>query len=222
MSLQQLRQVSPEIKLIEPSSPEYAAIRKIFQAGNTATPLAIARPRDSHEVAQLVKAAVHHGININVRSGGHDIPGRSMVQDALTIDVRDMNFVHVLEDKKRAKIGGGASLDRVAQELQKEGLITPTGMVGSVGYVGWSTLGGYGGLANHFGLGVDQILGAEVVNWKGDIVDANPELLKGIRGAGGNFGVICSLTVKVYPATSVSPPSTNQRTSPDPFQDSCR
>ena len=208
MSLQQLRQTCPEIKLIEPSSPEYAAVREVFQFSNAATPLAIARPRDSHEVAQLVKAAVQHDIKISVRSGGHDIFGRTIVQDALTIDVRDINFVHVLEDRQSARIGGGASLDQVAKELQKEEFVTPTGLIGSVGYVGWSTLGGYGGLANHYGLGVDQILGAEVVNWSGDIVDAEPELLKGIRGGGGNFGVICSLTVKVYPVISVSPPST--------------
>lgn len=78
------------------------------------------------------------------------------------------------------------------------------GTVAGVGYIGWATLGGYGPFSSKYGLGVDQILGAKLVNAKGDLVDASEELLQGIRGGGGTFGVIVELTIKVYPLKEVS------------------
>jgi FAD/FMN-containing dehydrogenase len=78
------------------------------------------------------------------------------------------------------------------------------GTVASVGYVGWATLGGYGPFSSSHGLGVDQILSAKLVNAKGELVEASEELLQAIRGAGGSFGVIVELTIKVYPLKEVS------------------
>lgn len=77
----------------------------------------------------------------------------------------------------------------------------------SVGYVGWATLGGYGPFSSSHGLGADQIVGAKVVDAKGELVEADEELLKGIRGGGGIFGIIVELTIKVYPLKEVSLPS---------------
>lgn len=77
------------------------------------------------------------------------------------------------------------------------------GSVSSVGYVGWSTKGGYGPFSSLYGLGVDQILGAKLVNYKGDLIEASEELLKKIRGAGHIFGVIVELTIKVFPLNEV-------------------
>lgn len=84
--------------------------------------------------------------------------------------------------------------------------LTPahSGSVSSVGYVGWSTNGGYGPFSTLHGLGLDSIVGAKLVNYKGDLVEASDELLKGIRGAGNIFGVIVELTIKVYPLKEVS------------------
>lgn len=73
-----------------------------------------------------------------------------------------------------------------------------------MGYVGWSTLGGYGPFSACHGLGVDQIIGAKVVNAKGEVVDADDEMLMAIRGAGGTLGIIVELTIKVYPSGNVS------------------
>lgn len=79
-----------------------------------------------------------------------------------------------------------------------------SGTIASVGYVGWSTLGGYGPLTSHYGLGVDQILGAKIVNASGEVQTANEEILVGIRGGGGSLGIITELTIKVYPVPKVS------------------
>lgn len=73
-----------------------------------------------------------------------------------------------------------------------------------MGYVGWSTLGGYGPFSTCYGLGVDQIVAAKVVNAEGQIVDADNDMLTGIRGGGGTLGVITELTIKVYPLEKVS------------------
>jgi FAD/FMN-containing dehydrogenase len=78
-----------------------------------------------------------------------------------------------------------------------------SGTIASVGYVGWSTLGGYGPLTSHYGLGVDQILGAKIVNASGEVQTANEEILVGIRGGGGSLGIITELTIKVYPVPKV-------------------
>lgn len=79
-----------------------------------------------------------------------------------------------------------------------------SGTVASVGYTGWATLGGYGPLTSHYGLGVDQIIGAKIVNARGEVQDADEELLVGIRGGGGSLGIIAELIIKVYPINKVS------------------
>jgi FAD/FMN-containing dehydrogenase len=113
--------------------------------------------------------------------------------------------VAVAADRQSATVGGGILFQDLATKLWHEGLATPVGTIPSVGYVGWAIYGGYGPLSGHWGLGVDQIIGATVVNADGDIVKADETLLKGIRGVGGVFGVIVDLTIKVYPLRSVSP-----------------
>lgn len=85
-----------------------------------------------------------------------------------------------------------------------------SGTVASVGYTGWATLGGYGPLTFHYGLGVDQIIGARIVNARGEVENANEELLVGIRGGGGSLGVIVELTIKVYPVNEVRLTQSNQ------------
>lgn len=83
-------------------------------------------------------------------------------------------------------------------------IIFYSGSTGSVGYVGWSTLGGYGAFSSLYGPGLDQIVGAKLVDAKGELIEASEELLKGIRGAGPTFGVITELTIKVFPLKEVS------------------
>ena len=83
-----------------------------------------------------------------------------------------------------------------------------SGTIASVGYTGWATLGGYGPLTSHYGMGVDQIIGQNSLRDKlladGEIQDADEEMLVGIRGGGGSLGIIVELTIKVYPISTVS------------------
>ncbi len=201
--LAELTTAIPGLPLFTSTSSEYSSLRATYSLDNPAVPLAIVRPRTADDVAAVIPFAHSNGVKISVRSGGHDPFGRSVVDGALLIDMRPLSSVHVSEDKDTAKIGGGVLLGGLIEELAKFDLVTPFGSVPSVGYAGWATLGGYGALSGNFGLGVDQIVGAKVANWKGEIVDAGPETLKGIRGGSGNFGVIVELTIKVYPLKKV-------------------
>ncbi|KAI1262435.1 FAD-binding domain-containing protein [Xylariaceae sp. FL1019] len=166
-------------------------------------PSLIARPQTAEDVQILIKYARENNVDFVIRTGGHDGAGRSQVHDALSIDMRDIQYVNVAQDRKTASVGGGILLRGVARGLGEFGLGTPVGSIATVGYVGWATLGGYGPFSARYGLGVDQIVGAKIVNPEGELVDANDEMLKGIRGGGGILGVIVELTVKVFPLKQV-------------------
>ncbi|EHL01400.1 putative 6-hydroxy-D-nicotine oxidase [Glarea lozoyensis 74030] len=165
----------------------------------------IVRPQTADDVAKLVKYIVKNGLEFTIRGGGHDMMGRSQAQDAVTIDMRDIRYVKISEGKRTATIGAGINMIQLQEELDKEKLATTVGNVGHVGYTGWAIYGGYGFFNNNFGLGVDNIVGAKVVDSGGSVLDTDehPDLLKGIRGAGGAFGVIVELRIKTYHVESI-------------------
>jgi hypothetical protein len=203
-ALESLLQEHPTIKYIPPSSPEYPSARKVWNGSRRDNPLAIVQPQSPSDVASLIRFSKSQSLPFTLRSGGHNLEGRSLVDGALLIDLRALNAVTVAPDRKSAVVQGGILQGELANRLWTEGLATPTGSIPSVGYVGWATYGGYGSFSSHWGLGADQILGATVINPDGEIIAADEALLQGIRGAGGLFGVIIDLTIKVYPLTTVS------------------
>jgi FAD/FMN-containing dehydrogenase len=119
-------------------------------------------------------------------------------------DYYSIAYVNIDETRRSARIGGGVLNGTIAAELSKEGLATAVGAIPFIGYAGWSSYGGCGPFSANYGLGLDNIIGARVVNWKGEIVEANQEMLKGVRGAGGFIGVLVELTIKVSPLKKVS------------------
>ncbi|RAK95915.1 FAD-binding oxidoreductase [Aspergillus ibericus CBS 121593] len=193
----------PTIRLTPPTSPDFPAARQIFHAGRRAQPLAIAHPQTPADVAALVKYAKAHALPFSVRSGGHNLEGLSVHDGALLIDLRALTAVTVAADRQSATVQGGILQHELASKLWVEGLGTPTGAIPDVGYIGWATYGGYGAFSSHWGLGVDQILAATIVNPEGEIISADEPTLQGIRGAGGLFGIILDLTIKVYPLPSL-------------------
>ncbi|KAF5593853.1 d-lactate dehydrogenase [Fusarium pseudoanthophilum] len=169
----------PNIKFTFPGDEAWADVTKCF-IKSSCSPSIVARPQDASHVQELVRFCVSHSVDFVVRSGGHDCMGRSQVNSALTIDMRDINHVSISEDKKTAQIGGGIITRELTKALDAEGLITPTP------------------LSTKYGLGVDQIISAQYVNADGELVDAGEEELKAIRGGGGCLGIITQMTVKVY------------------------
>lgn len=194
----------PDIRYTPPSSPLYETEKKIWNLKPGSNPLAIVHPKSAEQVSALVKFVRSHEIKFTIRAGGHNLQGRSTAEGALTIDMREFVSVKVAADGRTATVGAGILQLELAKSLWDEGLATPIGSIPSVGYVGWAMYGGYGPFSSHWGLGVDQIVGVTIVNASGEIVTADSRLLKGIRGAGGVFGIIVDVSIKVYPLKSVS------------------
>jgi hypothetical protein len=191
-----------QAKTYATDAPDYKKIEQCFVEKYVQT-LGVVRPQNRDEVASVLRFCLERNVEFTIRGGGHDCASRTLVDGALVIDMRDINHVVIAEDKKSAKVGGGILSGDLAKALGKDGLGTPTGTIASVGYTGWATLGGYGPLSSHYGLGVDQIIGVKIVNAHGEIQDANEELLVGIRGGGGSLGIIVELSIKVYPIGNI-------------------
>lgn len=194
----------PRLLIFTSSTSGFEDVRQTCNSNVTTQPLAIVRPRTEAEVSSVVTHCAGHSprIPLAIRSGGHDMWGRSLVEDGVVIDLRALDQVEVAEDKSSARIGGGITGGALIKHLETVSLSTPTGFCTGVGYAGWALGGGYGVLQGKYGLGCDQILAARVVTASGEVVDTKDdrELLWALRGAGnGNFGVVVELTIKVYP-----------------------
>lgn len=146
---------------------------------------------------------------MTIRGGGHDPYGRTVVSTAAQFDLRFFKWISILGSKpsstasdKVAALGPGITAIEMHRALDGAGLSAATGWVGSVGMVGWSCGGGYGLSSGAWGMGVDNILGAKVMQADGRIIDTrdDPDLLWAMRGTGqGNFGIVVELRVRVHP-----------------------
>lgn len=202
--LELLRGSLPDMKIVARTDDEsqYDQLTTSWSRphGQIHPPYAVLCPRSTEEICSIVKLLKPLHYPLAVRSGGHDFWARSTgpAVDALILDIREIDQVKV--DKNNiAEIGGGANHSKVIKELEKCGRLAVTGGCPSVGYVGWACCGGYGLQSSLLGLGVDQIVGATIVNADGDVIEADDNLLWGIRGAGTALGIITGLKIKTYP-----------------------
>ncbi|CAJ2509006.1 Uu.00g140320.m01.CDS01 [Anthostomella pinea] len=197
--IQELRETVPDLKIYTRSSPRYESVRQVYNLLNKAQPLVICRPQSIPQVQAIVRTAARFDAPLAVRCGGHDVWGRGCIADSVTIDMREMDTQQLATGGSSVTIGGGVTSDNFVGFLHSHGLCTANGTAGHVGWTGWAIWGGYGPLNDYVGLGVDNILAAKMVTATGDLVEADEDLLWGIRGAGGNLGVIVETRVKVYP-----------------------
>ncbi|KAJ5392643.1 hypothetical protein N7509_008133 [Penicillium cosmopolitanum] len=199
----QFLSVNPHIRHGTPESPGFAELREQFVIQETRTPGIIVRPRTIEDIASLVKILTTSNLPFSVRGGGHDMFGRTVVQDGVSIDMREVSHIYVDKASHTAQVGGGVINLDLHRELDKHKMTTAHAVTPSVGYTGWAIHGGYGLLSNNYGLGSDQIVGARVVDGHGNIVDADETLLTAIRGGGGSVAVIYELLIKVYPSEKI-------------------
>ena len=132
-ALESVLEDHPHITFVTPSSPNYTTLRTIFSLDSTATPLAIVRPQSAGDIALLVKYAKANSIKFVIRTGGHNIFGLSIVEGALTIDMRDISYVNIDKESSSARVGGGILEGELVEQLSKGGMATPTGSAGSIG-----------------------------------------------------------------------------------------
>lgn len=125
--LSYLTETLPQLEVVLPGSVQYPQLRKTY-INTTFTPLAIVRPTTAEEVGSIVSAASTHHVKFTVRSGGHNLEGRCIEPDALMIDLRLINKVHIAPDNSAATIGGGTLEGEFLRVLGERDLVTPFGM----------------------------------------------------------------------------------------------
>src|SRR5512133_668020 len=186
---------------------EYERARLCFNLLIDRRPAAIARCVDGNDVAAALVFGQARGLEIAVRGGGHNPAGHCAVDDGLVIDLSRMRDVEVDPEAGVAVSGGGATWLDFDAATQQHGLVTPGGVVGSTGVTGLTLGGGIGHLTAQHGLTCDNLVAAEVVTPAGEIVrasdDQNAELLWGLRGGGGNFGVVVQAEYRLHPLEQV-------------------
>ena len=186
----------------------YAEARLLWNGAVDARPAVIARCEDQRDVAVAIRAAREHGVPVSVRGGGHDWAGRALSDGGVVVDLRAMRAVRVNADASVAVAQGGATAGDVVAAAGPLGLAAVTGTVKVVGMAGFTLGGGYGPLCGKHGLGVDNLLGAEVVLADGRTLTADrtrePDLFWALRGGGGGFGVVTSGRYRLHRLRSVN------------------
>jgi FAD/FMN-containing dehydrogenase len=193
--------------VLAPADAGYDEARRCFNALVDRRPAVIARCTGAADVATALEFAQAHGLEVAVRGGGHNPAGHCVCDGGLVIDLSQMRRVEVDRAARTARAEGGATWLDFDAATQARGLVTPGGVVGSTGVAGLTLGGGIGHLTAQHGLTCDNLVGAELVMPDGAVTrasaDENAELLWGLRGGGGNFGVATVLEFRLHPLERV-------------------
>jgi hypothetical protein len=186
-----------------PGHANYEQARRIWNGMFDKRPALIARCTGASDVIQAVNFAREHRLLTAVRAGGHSFSGKSTCNGGIMIDLEPMTGVRVDPVARRAFLETGSRLLQLDRETQAFGLATTAGTVADTGAAGLTLGGGLGRLGRRFGLSCDNVVGADVVTAAGTLVHAseseNADLLWGLRGGGGNFGVVTNLEYRLHP-----------------------
>ena len=187
--------------------PGYDGSRAVWNSQQDRYPALIVRAANAQDVSNAVTFARERELLTSVKGGGHSWPGRSVADGALMIDLGSLSGVSVDVAGRRARTGGGALLYNLDFATQRHGLATTAGVVSHTGVGGLTLGGGYGRLNRKFGLTIDNLLSAEIVTADGRVrrvsAEEDRDLLWGIRGGGGNFGVVTEFEFQLHEAGPV-------------------
>jgi len=194
--------------ILEPGEPGYDDARAIHNGLIDRRPAVIARCRNAADVADAVRYGRAAGLEICVRGGGHNAAGRAVIDGALMIDLSPMKGIHVDPVARTARVQGGALWRELNRETAVHGLAVTGGAISTTGVAGLTLGGGLGWLMAKHGLAADNLLGVELVNADGQVLnvtaESDPDLLWALRGGGGNFGVAASFEFRLHPLSMVT------------------
>ncbi|HXH87340.1 MAG TPA: FAD-binding oxidoreductase [Gaiellaceae bacterium] len=189
--------------IIGPADPDYDLQRRIWNGSFDKRPAVILRCAGVADVIAAVKLGRAAGLPVTVRSGGHSFPGLSVADDALMIDLSPMKGVRVDPERRTARVQAGVLLGELDKETQAFGLAVPSGIVTHTGVAGLTLGGGIGWIMRKHGLSIDQLVSVDLVTADGEFVKAsaeeNAELFWGVRGGGGNFGIVTEFEFRCVP-----------------------
>jgi FAD/FMN-containing dehydrogenase len=190
-------------ELIAPGHARYGPARRVWNGMVDRRPALIARCAGEDDVVAAVRFAREHGLPVAVRGGGHNVAGNAVCDGGVVIDLSAQKGIHVDPAQRTARAQPGVLLGELDRATQASGLATPTGNVSMTGLAGLTLGGGLGWIARKHGPACDNLLSADVVTADGTLVsagaDENPDLLWGLRGGGGNFGVVTSFEYRLHP-----------------------
>src|SRR4051812_4121403 len=190
-------------ELIQPDAPGFDEARAIFNAMVSTRPGLIARCTGVSDVIAALRFARDNHLDVSVRGGGHSVTGHALCDGGVVIDVGPMKGVRVDPARKTAWVQAGCNWGELDRETQAYGLAVPGGRVPSTGVAGLTLGGGSGWIERKYGYTVDSLISADVVTVDGQVVVAseqeNADLLWGLKGGGGNFGIVTAFRFQLHP-----------------------
>src|SRR5215212_4760009 len=190
-------------RLLQDGTPAYDEARAVWNAMVDRRPRAIVRCTSADDVAEAIRYGREHDLEIGVRCGGHSVLGLGVPDGGLMIDLTPMAAVRVDPERRRAWVQGGALLGALDRAAMEHGLTTTAGNVSHTGVGGLTLGGGMGWLARQHGLSCDNVASYELITAEGDRLHVdevgNPELFWGLRGGGGNFGIVTEFEFRLHP-----------------------
>ncbi|MBO0689309.1 MAG: FAD-dependent oxidoreductase, partial [Candidatus Dormibacteraeota bacterium] len=190
-------------ELLTPDDRGYDDARRVWNGNVDRYPGLIARCAGTADVVAAVDLARERALLVSVRGGGHNVAGSAVCDGGLVIDTSPMKGIHVDAERRRARAEAGVKWGELDHETQAFGLATTGGTVSDTGIAGLTLGGGFGWLARTYGYTVDNVLSFDVVTADGQLRTASPnvhpDLFWGLRGGGGNFGVVTSFEYQLHP-----------------------
>lgn len=181
----------------------YDTARRVLNPVIDRHPALIVQPTGAADIMNAVRFARERNMLLAVKCGGHSFSGKSTCEDGMQIDLSTFRSARVDIDSQKAYVAGGSLLGELDHETMAQGLVTTAGTVSHTGVGGLTLGGGFGRLARRFGLALDNVTGVDIVTADGRLLhaDANehPDLFWGVRGGGGNFGIVTSFEFKLHP-----------------------
>lgn len=186
-----------------PEDPQYNDVRQIWNAMIDRRPSMIARCVSPGDVAKCLNLVIQNNLPFSIRGGGHNIAGNAVCDDGLMIDLSLMTKVQIDQEQRRAYVEPGCTLADFDAAAQAYGLATPLGINSTTGVAGLTLGGGFGWLSRKFGMTIDNLLSMDVIVADGRQLHAseseNADLFWGLRGGGGNFGIVTRFEYQLHP-----------------------
>src|SRR5215217_4393905 len=194
-------------QLVRPADPAYDQARAVWNAAHDRRPALIIRCAGTADVVRAVEFARSEGLQVAVRGGAHSIAGFSTTDGGVVIDTSPMKGIQVDPESRRAVAQPGVTWSELDHETQAFGLAVTGGLVSSTGIAGFTLGGGIGWLLRKYGLTCDNLVSADMVTADGQLITTsasqNADLFWGIRGGGGNFGIVTSFEYRLHPVETV-------------------